>query len=196
MANTAAYNGFQQYSGTGSAPTYEQVAVQIAYNASAIYYGDPVNPDANGYVVVGVTTASSGNTQIAGIFVGCQYLSVSQKRTVWSNYWPGSDVASGNVVTGYIINDPNAKFIAQFGNVSVDQGYVNAVVGFNIGTPNTSNGISGAYLATLGTTDTTFPFKVISLVTQPPGVNGTEAGAYQKAIVAFNFVSTKALPGT
>jgi len=196
MANTAAYNGFQQYSGTGSAPTYEQVAVQIAYNASAIYYGDPVNPDANGYVVVGVTTASSGNTQIAGIFVGCQYLSVSQKRTVWSNYWPGSDVASTNVVTGYIINDPNAKFIAQFGNVSVDQGYVNAVVGFNIGSPNTSNGISGAYLATLGTTDITFPFKVVSLVTQPPGVNGTEAGAYQKAIVAFNFVSTKALPGT
>jgi len=195
MANTAAYNGFQQYSGTGSAPTYEQVPVQIAYNASAIFYGDPVNPDANGYVVVGVTTSASGNTQIAGVFVGCQYLSVSQKRTVWSNYWPGSDVASGNVVTGYIINDPNAKFIAQFGNVSVDQGYVNAVVGFNIGTGNTANGISGAYLATLGTTDTTFPFRVISLVTTPPGVNGTEAGAYQRAIVAFNFVSTKALPG-
>jgi len=196
MANTAAYNGFQQYSGTGSAPTYEQVAVQIAYNASAIYYGDPVNPDANGYVVVGVTTASSGNTQIAGIFVGCQYLSVSQKRTVWSNYWPGSDVASTNVVTGYIINDPNAKFVAQFGNVSVDQGYVNSNVGFNIGSGNASNGISGAYLATLGTTDTTFPFKVVSLITQPPGVNGTEAGAYQKAVVAFNFVTTKALPGT
>ena len=195
MANTAAYNGFQQVSGTGSAPTYEQVAVQIAYNASPIFYGDPVNPDANGYVVVGVTTASSGNTQIAGIFVGCQYLSVSQKRTVWSNYWPGSDVASGNVVTGYIINDPNAKFVAQFGNVSVDQGYVNSAVGFNIGTGNTANGISGAYLATLGTTDTSFPFKVVSLVTTPPGVNGTETGAYQKAIVAFNYVQTKALAG-
>jgi hypothetical protein len=132
---------------------------------------------------------------VAGVFAGCKYLSTSQKRTVWSNYWPGSDVASTNVVTGYIINDPNAKFVAQFGNVSVDQGYVNAVVGFNIGTGNTANGISGAFLATLGTTDTTFPFKVVSLVTDPPGVNGTESGAYQKAIVAFNFVSTKALPG-
>ena len=199
MANTAAYNGFQQYSGTGSAPTYEQVAVQIAYNASAIFQGDPVNPDANGYVVVGVTTTNaSANTQIAGIFVGCQYLSVSQKRTVWSNYWPGSDVASTNVVTGYIINDPNAKFVAQFGNVSVTQSYVNTVVGFNIGTGNTANGISGAYLATLGTTgtyDNTFPFRVISLVVDPPGVNGTESGAYQKAIVGFNFVQTKALVG-
>jgi hypothetical protein len=194
MANTAAYNGFQQYSGTGSAPTYEQVAVTIAYNASAIYYGDPVNPDANGNVVVGVTSSSSGNTQIAGVFVGCQYLSVSQKRTVWSNYWPGSDVASGNVVTGYIINDPNAKFIAQFGNVSVDQTYVNSGVGFNIGSGNAANGISGAYLATLAT-DSSMPFKVVSLVTTPPGVNGTEAGAYQKAIVAFNNVSTKQLTG-
>jgi len=194
MANTAAYNGFQQYSGTGSAPTYEQVAVKIAYNASAIYYGDPVNPDANGYVVVGVTSSSSGNTQIAGVFVGCQYLSVAQKRTVWSNYWPGSDVASTNTVTGYIINDPNAKFVAQFGNVSVDQSYVNNGVGFNIGTGNTSNGISGAYLATLAT-DSTMPFKVVALVTDPPGVNGTEAGAYQKAIVAFNNVSTKQLAG-
>jgi hypothetical protein len=195
MANTAAYNGFQQYSGTGSAPTYEQVAVQIAYNASAIFYGDPVNPDANGNVVIGVTTAASANTQIAGVFVGCKYLSVAQKRTVWSNYWPGSDVSSANTVEGYIVNDPNAKFVAQFGNVSVTQSYVNSAVGFNIGTGNTANGISGAYLATLGTTDTTFPFKVVSLIVDPPGVNGTEAGAYQRAVVAFNFVQTKALPG-
>ena len=194
MANTAAYNGFQQYSGTGSAPTYEQVAVQIAYNASAIYYGDPVNPDANGYVVVGVTSSSSGNTQIAGVFVGCKYLSVSQKRTIWSNYWPGSDVASTNTVEGYIINDPNAKFVAQFGNVSVDQGYVNSGVGFNIGSGNSASGISGAYLATLAT-DNTMPFKVVALVTDPPGANGTAAGAYQKAIVAFNNVSTKQLTG-
>ena len=206
MANTAAYNGFQQYSGNGSAPTYEQVvativsssttptyeqvAVQIAYNASAIFYGDPVNPDANGYIVVGVTSGSSGNTQIAGVFVGCKYLSVSQKRTVWSNYWPGAD-NSGNV-EAYIINDPNARFIAQFGNVSVAQSYVNSGVGFNIGTGNASSGISGAFLETLAT-DATMPFRVVSLVTTPPGANGTEAGAYQRAIVAFNNVSTRAL---
>ena len=194
MANTAAYNGFQQYSGNGSAPTYEQVEVTIAYNASAIYYGDPVNPDANGFVVVGVTSSGSGNTQIAGVFVGCKYLSVSQKRVVWSNYWPGSDVASTNTVTGYIVNDPNAKFVAQFGNVSVDQAYVNANVGFNIGTGNANNGISGAFLATIGT-DSSLPFRVVDLVTSPPGQNGTEAGAYQRAIVAFNNVSTKQLTG-
>lgn len=194
MANTAAYNGFQQYSGNGSAPTYEQVAVQIAYNASAIYYGDPVNPDGNGYVVVGVTSSGSGNTQVAGIFVGCKYLSIAQKRVVWSNYWPGSDVASTQTVEGYIINDPNAKFVAQFGNVSVDQTYVNANVGFNIGSGSAASGLSGAYLATVGT-DNSLPFRVVALVTDPPGQNGTESGAYQKAIVAFNNVSTKQLTG-
>lgn len=196
MANTAAYNGFQQYSGNGSAPTYEQVAVKIVYNASAIYYGDPVNPDGNGYVVVGVTSLGSGNTQIAGIFVGCKYLSVSQKRVVWSNYWPGTDVASTETVEGYIINDPNAKFVAQFGNVSVDQTYVNANVGFDINTAGRSaaSGISGAFLATVGT-DNSLPFRVVSLLSDPPGVNGTETGAYAKAIVAFNNVSTKQLTG-
>jgi hypothetical protein len=193
MANTAAYNGFQQYSGTGSAPTYEQVAVLISSSSTtAIYNGDPVEPDANGFIVRGTTSSSSGNTQIAGIFIGCKYLSVSQKRTVWSNYWPGSD-NSGNV-EAYIINDPNAKFVAQFGNVSVAQSYVNSGVGFNIGTGNANSGISGAYLATLAT-DSSMPFKVVALVTDPPGANGTESGAYQKAIVAFNNVSTKQLTG-
>jgi hypothetical protein len=195
MANTAAYNGFQQYSGNGSAPTYEQVAVRIVYNASAIYYGDPVQPDGNGYVVVGVTSSGSGNTQIAGVFVGCKYLSVSQKRTIWSNYWPGSDVASDQTVEGYIVNDPNAKFVAQFGNVSVDETYINANVGFNINTAGrNAAGISGAYLATVGT-DSSLPFRVVSLVNNPPGVNGTETGAYARAVVAFNNVSTKQLTG-
>jgi hypothetical protein len=198
MANTAAYNGFQQYSGTGSAPTYEQVAVSIAYNASAIFYGDPVNPDGNGNVVVGVTSASSTNTQIAGIFVGCKYLSVSQKRVVWSNYWPGSDVASSDIVTGYIINDPNAKFVAQSDATGLTAAAVNNNVGFNIGTGNTANGISGAYINS-GTvtpgTDASLPFRVVALLTDPPGVNGTSSGAYAKAIVAFNNVSTKQLTG-
>lgn len=198
MANTAAYNGFQQYSGTGSAPTYEQVAVTIAYNASAIFYGDPVNPDSNGNVVKGVTSASSTNTQIAGIFVGCKYLSVAQKRVVWSNYWPGSDVASTDTVTGYIINDPNAKFVAQSDATGLTSAAVNNNVGFNIGTGNTANGISGSYINS-GTvtpgTDNTLPFRVVALLTDPPGVNGTESGAYAKAIVAFNNVSTKQLTG-
>jgi hypothetical protein len=192
MANTAAPFGFRQYSGTGSAPTYEQVPVRIAYNASAIYYGDPVQPDANGYVVVG----SPGTTQIAGIFVGCKYLSVAQKRTVWSNYWPGSDVASGNTVEGYIVNDPNAKFVAQTGATGATAADINANVNFAIGTGNSASGLSGASvdMSTVNTTNT-LPFRIVGLDVDPPGAPGTEAGAYNLVIVAFNNVSTKQLTG-
>ena len=190
MANSNTPFGFRQYSGTGSAPTYEQVAVQIAYNATNIFYGDPVEPDANGLVIQGDgTTAAAG---IAGIFVGCQYLSVSQKRTVWSNWWPGSDVASTSVVTGYIINDPNAKFVVQSDATGVAQADVNLNAAYTIGTGNTSNGISGAYLSGYNTT-ATLPFRIVGLITDPPGSTGTlgNGQAYDWVIVAFNNVTTK-----
>jgi len=194
MANTNAPFGFRQYSGTGSAPTYEQISVTIAYNATNIFFGDPVEPDANGLIIQGDgTTAAAG---IAGIFVGCQYLSVSQKRTVWSNYWPGSDVASTNTVIGYIINDPNAKFLVQTGSTAATQSTVNLNIGYDIGSGNTANGISGAFVdVTTAATTTTLPFRVVGLVTQPPGSAGTEAGAYNYVIVSFNNVTTRNLTG-
>ncbi|MGI9142667.1 MAG: hypothetical protein ACR2IJ_05705, partial [Fluviibacter sp.] len=189
MANTNSPYGFRQYQGTGSAPTYEQVSVLIAAaDTTKVYFGDPVVPLNTGYVA----QASSNSVQIAGIFVGCKYLSVSQKRTVWSNYWPGAD--NNGDVTAYIVNDPNAKFIAQTDATGAVQGDVNANVGFAIGTGNQANGISGAYvdMSTVNTT-ATLPFRIVSLVTQPPGAPGTEAGAYNTVIVAFNNVSTKQL---
>ena len=194
MANTNAPFGFSQYSGTGSVPTYEQVPVQIAYNASAIYNGDPVEPDANGQVVRGDGT--TGNSGIAGIFVGCKYLSVSQKRTVWSNYWPGTDVASNQTVEGYIINDPNARFVVQAGSTGATQATVNLNVPYDIGTGNASNGLSGAFIDVASAAVTaTFPFRVVGLLQDPPGSPGTEAGAYNRVIVAFNNVATKSLTG-
>ena len=190
MANTNAPFGFRQYSGTGSAPTYEQVPVRIAYDATNIFFGDPVTPTSAGLVVQG----AGADAQTAGIFVGCQYLSVSQKRTVWSNYWPGSDVAATNYVIGYIVNDPNAKFLAQVGATGLVVADVNSNIDYAIGTGNTMSGISGASLdqTTLATTST-LPFRVVSIVTEPPGAPGTAAGAYNYVIVSFNNVSTKTL---
>ena len=177
MANTLAPFGFREYQGgAGGAPTFAQSARRIASTAGAIYYGDPVMPvtsTANGYIV----QATAGSTVMAGIFVGCKYLSVSQKRTVWSNYWGAADVASGNNVEVYYVNDPNAKFVAQVGG-STSTGLAAADIGanvqFNYGTPNTASGVSGAYIdiTVTPTTTNTLPFRVVSLVTDPPGSNG------------------------
>lgn len=191
MANTFAPFGFSQDSGTGSTPTYEQVVRYAAYNAAAMYYGDPVQSQTDGTIAI----AAAGTTQIAGIFVGCKYLSVSQKRTVWSNYWPGSDVASGNTVTCYIITDPNAQFLVQSGATGLTQADVGANVQFNIGTPSAVTGLSGAYIESPDTT-ATLPFRVLSLVLTPAGgVSNPVSGAYAYALVGFNNVDTKSLTG-
>lgn len=203
MANTSAPFGFSEARGTGSVPTYEQVEGFLNYNGSApsttaIFSGDPLFRQSDGSLAVVV--ASIGTNTIAGVFVGCKYLSVAQKRTVWSNYWPGSDAATSgaaSLVSVYYINDPNAQFLAQTGG-STSVGLTTASVGLNLqfayGTGNTANGISGAYLdmnSTTGTTTATLPFRLVSLVTAPPGAPGTAAGAYNYAIVAFNNVETK-----
>jgi hypothetical protein len=196
MANVFAPFGFSQHSGTGSSPTYEQVVAYCAYNTAAMYFGDPVVQNANGTVFPNTPGAGI----LAGIFVGCKYLSVSQKRTVWSNFWGAADVASTNTVEVYIVNDPNAKFLAQVGGSS-STGLAVTDIGANVqfayGTPNTMSGLSGAYIdiTVTPTTTATLPFKVVSLDVNPPGSNGTEAGAYNYAIVAFNNVSTKTLTG-
>ena len=161
MANTNAPFGFRQYSGNGSAPTYEQIAVVIDYNATAILLWRSSNMASDGSVAQSASTgATPAALGIAGIFVGCKYLSVSQKRTVWSNYWPGSDVASGNYVEGYIVNDPNAKFLAQSDSTGIAfPADINATIGFAIGTGNTANGISGAYLDTTTINTATYTAK-------------------------------------
>lgn len=194
MANTFAPFGFQQYfGGSGGAPTFAQNRRRIAStNATAIYQGDPVMPvigTANGYI----TQGAPGTTMLAGIFAGCEYTSVSQKRRVWQNYWPGSD-ANGDVIA-YVIDDPNAQFKVQASTsafvVTGSAGtYTSSPIGqycqFTIGTGNTANGQSGAYVSSLNTT-ATFPFIVRDLVNFPPGVNGTDVTSVNNyVIVGFN----------
>jgi hypothetical protein len=194
MANTNAPFGFQEYyGGAGGAPTFAQSTRRVAStDSTAIFFGDPVMPvvsTANGYI----TQASPGTTVVAGIFVGCKYLSTSQKRTVWSRYWPGSD-ATGDV-EAYVIDDPNARFVVMGNSTTFNitgtlSTYTSSPVGqyaqFAIGTGNTASGQSGAYLNTLGTT-VTYPFIVVDLITSPPGSNGADpTTAYNWVVVGFN----------
>jgi hypothetical protein len=60
---------------------------------------------------------------------------------------------------------------------------------------NTTTGISGMALSTPTTTNT-LPFKVVNLITTPPGANGTDlTTAYNYVVVAFNNQMFKALLG-
>jgi hypothetical protein len=307
MANTFAPNGFAQYSGAGSAPTYEQTMAAIASgNTTPIFLNDPVMQAYNatgvgtGYIAqatgpvtltvaatgiatvatgamtitftaissstaniptfastnwappVGSTIVVSGATgvpngaftvisatsttavvlsttttaatssattpvvtvyvPVAGVFAGCKYLSTAQKRTVWSNYWPGSDTT--NDVEAYVITDPNARFSVQTANsnttaTAVGQAQVGQNIGFNWNDStatgetngNTANGLSTMFadqytLSSAGVTgvNASLPFRVIALQNYLPGqaaplsgVNGNDATAgYNKIVVGFN----------
>ena len=192
MANTFAPYGFLQYQGgAGGAPTFAQSTRKIASgNTTAVFSGDPVMPvvsTANGYI----TQAAAGTTVLAGIFVGCKYLSTSQKRTVWSSYWPGSDTSYD--VEAYVIDDPNSRFVVQssgsgFPITGTASAQTSGVQGqyaqFTIGTGNTSTGRSGAYISSVATT-VTFPFIVVDYATSF-GNGGDPTTQYCNLIVGFN----------
>ena len=186
MANTNAPFGFREYRGMGSGPTYEQsVRLIKSDNTTAIYFGDPVSNLNTGYI----TRATAGTAQIAGIFVGCKYLSTSQKRTVWSNYWPGADASAD--VEAYIVDDPNAQFVVQAGGTAIGLADMGLNIQFNLGTGNSSTGISGAYVESPAVT-ATLPFRIIGFIESPPGANGTDiTSAYNQIIVGFNNVTSR-----
>jgi len=187
MANTNTPFGFKQVKGTGSLPTFEQNVRYIASsNSTAIFFGDAVIPLSTGYIA----QATASTVRMEGIFVGCKYTSVSQKRTVWSNYWPGSD-ATGDV-EAYVIDDPNAQFQVQATSGPITIASVGEYAQLTVGTGNTATGISAMTLDTPSTTTATQPFILKGLVTSPPGANGTDATtAYNIVIVGFNNASTR-----
>lgn len=194
MANTNAPFGFMPYRGNGAAPTYELATRQIAYdNTTAIYRGDAVIPLTTGYI--GVMSAG-GTTRCEGIFWGCKYTSVSQKRTVWSNYWPGADAVSGSV-EAYLYSNPQMQFEVQSSDATGTSSITLANIGEYINIANaggsTATGISGMTVDqdTLATT-VTHPFIVVGLVETPPGSEGTDTTTeYNRVIVAFNNASSR-----
>ena len=193
MANTFAPFGFHPVS-TSNGPINWRISTRriASGNATAIFKGDavvPVTGTANGYIA----QATAGSTALAGIFWGCQYLSTTQKRTVWSQYWPGSD-ATGDVIA-YVIDDPNARFVVQTrgasfqitgSNTTFTSSPVGQLAQLNVGAGSTSTQQSGMYLDTVGTT-ATYPFQIVDMVIDPPGSNGTDATSnYNYVVVGFN----------
>jgi hypothetical protein len=202
MANTNAPYGFRQYSGNGSAPTYGQVTAAITAGANAIYFCDPVTAQSDGTIARSASTgATPGALGIAGIFQGCKYLSAVSKRTVWSNYYPGGSDPQAGTIEAYVVNDPNARFVAQSDGTGLALADVGSTIGFVIGSGNTANGLSGAYLDTTTLNTATYnvnaPFTVVGIINAPPGSQGTLAAgqAYDWAIVAFNNVNTRNFTG-
>lgn len=192
MSNTFAPFGFA-VSGRqdGASWSGNQTQYQIAYNNThKIYSGDIVVMLNTGFI----DTLAPGATPPLGIFVGCSYISASQGRLVFSPYFPGGDTNTNGVVTANVIDDPNVTFLVQTGwsagnPIAATQAQVGLNAQYANGTGNTLNGQSGAYidLNTAPATTSTFPFRILSLVADPPGANGSDTtSAYNFLKVGWN----------
>jgi hypothetical protein len=171
--------------------------MQIAFNlGSKIFKGDPVQMLATGFI--SPWTPATGVSQLAGIFWGCEYPSTVRGYVV-SAFWPASgDVASTAIVRAYVYPCDVAGhmwFLAQSDSVGLTQANVGNNIDVNMGTGNSTTGISGAFLDTTTIAVTgTKPFKIVRLYSEGTGTqflmggidNGSQAGAFNKAIVAAN----------
>lgn len=197
MANTFAPTGFDDAElliGAAPSGNLSNIGYLIAYNNShKIYQGDPVTLLSTGYIDTLAPGSISSTVMPCGIFMGCSYISASQARLVWSNFFPAGDTLTNGVVNAYVVDDPNRMFVVQTGwSAGSPAAATQAMVGMNAtyayGTPSFAN-ISGAYidLNTTPATTATLPFRIVSLVTDPPGANGTDTTtAYNKVLVAWN----------
>lgn len=194
MSNTNSPFGFRWLSmAPGGGPancamTYPKIAYG---DTTAIYRGDPVQQVNTGYVAQ--SAAAVAVSQVVGIFWGCEYLSNSLGRRVFSEYWPGSDCSYD--VTAHVIPLIGATPSLWMVQATLDY-FTFADIGMNcdidIGTGSVSGGHakSGCTLddGTINTT-ATLPFRIVDLYSSiaAPGVNGIDdTSNYNIAIVRSN----------
>jgi hypothetical protein len=197
MANQNAAFGLRPIGYRGVAPNFETTPMKCVYNATAMYKGDPVIFASSGYITVGA--AGTVVSQWAGIFWGCEYLSVSQGKVIKNAYWPGSDVASANDVTCFILpfqlSTPSYYLIQTDGTGMTRAGLnMNYDIAYTAGS--TYSGQSKVYLdiSTVAAT-ATLPLRAVDFYGSGGNMGntvgpGTEAGAYNYAVVAANVMQT------
>ena len=194
VANTQQQFGFAHvgYLG-GGAPDYQlQNAVIASSYATNIGFGDPVLYTTAGTqgTIIQATGALATTVPILGIFQGCSYIPTgSNQPPTWSPYWPGS--AAQNA-TAYVISAPNALFKVAALNTAISTVNLGMNINFTTGSCSTTGGgfsiatIDQSTATAMGTTASTFPFKVYSLY-QGIGNGSDPTTAYNWAVVGFNF---------
>ena len=97
--------------GANSTATSNYTFYEIANgNTNKLYHGEPVIPLSTGYIDA-PGAAAGGTVGLLGVFQGCEYVSSTSGKPVWSNYWPGSGADSNHPVKAYINDDPMQLYI-------------------------------------------------------------------------------------
>ena len=127
-------------------------------NSNVIYQGSPVIPLSTGFIDI-VGAAAGGTVGLVGAFMGCEYVSSTTGKPVFSNRWPGSGADSNHPVKAFVADDPMQLFAiatdASITNKATARAAVFANANFSSGTSgSTTTGMSSAALgvSTINTT--------------------------------------------
>lgn len=154
-------------------------------NATAIYMGDPVTLDANGFIT---QTASGVSNGLVGIFLGCEYTQTGGIRRV-SPFWPGAAGAGATDIVAYYTRDPNIVYEIQ-ADASVALASVGTQGTFTLGSGNASTGISTAVLSASSlSAATASQFRVVGVSLQPDNAWGDSFTIVQVMIALHQFVN-------
>jgi hypothetical protein len=160
-----------------------QIPVAASFG-TAIFFGDTVQINSDGYLILSTTTNSGA---IVGVCVGGQYVN-SSGQTVEGQYLPASISTSTNLAYAYVIDDPMALFkVAVVSSGTTMSSAGRAVVGTNLalvlnaGSTTTGNSAFAVTLTGAGTT-ATIPIRVIDVVPE----TATAADTYTELLVKIN----------
>ena len=155
-----------------------------AGNTNAIFQGSPVIPLAAGVIDI-VGAAAGGTVGLLGVFWGCEYVSSTTGKKVFSNQWPGSGADTNFPVKAFVYDDPAQMFVIATSNVVVaanTEAEVRAAIfanaDFALATSGvTTTGISSATLDlnTIATTNT-LNLRIMGIQEDPENADFTVAG--------------------
>ena len=189
VSKTYGLKPINRLDGLPYAGAIRQIPIAAGY-ATAIFNGDTVQVDTNGYLIAN-TTSNSGDS--VGVLVGCSYTNSSGQFTN-GQYYPAAQSTSTQLAFGFVVDDPNAVFrvAATSGQTTVPTAFSRALVGSNValsintGTSSTGNSFYGIDGASAGTT-ATLPIRVVDVVPDTAtGAANVAATTYFEFVVKFN----------
>ena len=176
MANVSEKFGLRPYrklDGTPLVGAQNRYTIKAGY-ATAIFQGDLVIPTSTGNIEK--HTAGNG-AAVVGVFNGVFYNDPTTQKPTYKNYYPGGVTPTQGDVTAFVVDDPDAVFLAD-----ADAAFTRADLYKNYSVTNTTGvtqtGISKAQLDVGASgTATTFVIQAIDISQDPDNSDTSSANA-------------------
>ena len=178
MSNVVEKFGLRPYrklDGTPLVGAQNRYTVKPGY-ATAIYQGDLVIPTSTGNIEKYDPSGGASNV-VVGVFNGCFYNDPTTQKPTYKNYYPGGVTPTEGNLTAYIVDDPDAVFLAD-----ADAVFARADLFSNYGITNTTGvtqtGISKAQLDVgVSGVANTFVVQAIDICQDPDNNDTSSANA-------------------